>query len=401
MRLQEICKDYLNLKRSYTYFALRWFGMKGKITLLILNFIYSFGSCVSYISKFSSHDIYTYLLVMTTRACVLLVNKLFLSDSKYESNLNLAVIIILFFILSFLCLSDNVKNLKFSAYYGFVSIILMVLTCLLITAFNSFFDGNYDSDLFTFNYFSISSHKKDDFLNRVATIILSFSFHTYTFSIYENLDDRTTKKMMVSTCIGVLISSLSYLTIGATIYFSFGEKIFNFEDSIFEVLVTTKGGFALIIFFAINVLMSFPISFFSVKAYALYALPLVWELIKEMLAKIKAKVISCCKSEEVGKQKIIRLSNKGSFSVHQEKTKTINNDLNHSQLGQATDNDEHPKSSHEEEHDNEDENHHHHAEFSPFVSFIVIIVLFGLIYYICIRYGNSKYVSNKVMLLLL
>lgn len=36
---------------SYTTFALRWWGMKGKVLIMFLNIVYSLGSCLSYISK--------------------------------------------------------------------------------------------------------------------------------------------------------------------------------------------------------------------------------------------------------------------------------------------------------------------------------------------------------------
>lgn len=202
------------------------------------------------------------------------------SMAKNYSNVLMLTIVFVLILLSF---SNNVRSLKKAANYGFLGIFLMLFFTFGMIIYNSYF-SNLEHDIYTkYNYSSINSSFSNAF-NQLAIIILSFHFHTYTFSIYECLDKQTNKKMMISCNIGIMISTLVYLIIGSSIYLTFGNYVVK-EENMFLLLSTNKFGFLINMSFCVSVLMSFPISFFSIKGYLFYIIPYIRDYINNKVFK--------------------------------------------------------------------------------------------------------------------
>lgn len=203
-------------------------------------------------------------------------------------------LIFLSLILVFSVFSNDVNSLKSTAKYGFYAIlctILLVAANVLSTCYSETMIANNSYD---YNFFSIP--KIQDFNNSFAIIVLSFSFHSYTFSIYECLEQRTTGKMMISSQVGILISTLSYMFVGGSIYLIYGQSVIEMSD-ITKLLSKNTFGLLINMFYATSVLMSFPISFFSLKNYIFYIIP----YFKDFFISI-GNIISCKKATHTNHQ---------------------------------------------------------------------------------------------------
>lgn len=299
---------------------------------------------------------------------------------------SLVILFLLFFILSFFCLSENIKSLKASAQYGFVAIILMIGTCLMITLVNSASQlSENDWKNKQFNFFGILKHESNEIVNRIAIIVLSFSFQTYTFSLYDSLQDRSPYNMMVSTSYAVVTSTLCYIIVGAILYLNYGESVLEYESALI-LLSKTKFGFLILFLFSVNILMSFPISFFSVKSYTLFVIQLAWDKVSTYHKNYKNK------SKESKSQVSHLQSNERKSEInHEDKIdpsilEIPNNDKTVFEKLEQT-------MMIKDERLSEKNDHHQNEEFSWAVRSIISTALFGLTYFICYKYGNSKYVS--------
>lgn len=308
------------------------------------------------------------------------IESLFKIDEKDQ--LQSISTIIIFVTLAFLSLTNNIKNLKFSAYYGFYSIIAMVLGCLSMIAYNSYIELRVNSLYFEFNYFELSSLALS--LNQVSIVVLSFSFHTYTFSIYETIEKPTTKKMMICTSVGILLSMMIYLMIGGIIYISYGEMLRS-QPNVVSVINKSSFGIFINIAFSINVIMSFPMSFFSVKSYTLYVLPLIWSWFRSVFGKEKESHSTYSKELHEKRQSITSNNSLDKLSSEHEFDQCYNAHEN---------NDEHETKLNEENHN---ANHSSHTELPYIVNLITTLFLFGLITIICFKLGDSKYVSEALL----
>lgn len=282
--------------------------------------------------------------------------------------------IIMIIILVLLSLSNDVKSLQSSSYYGFYAIIVMVGLSLVMVSFTSLEEPRLEQLDFDFNYYQFQSGA----FQSIAVIILSFSFHTYTFSIYDCLEKPTTKKMMVSTSVGVLISTLCYLIIGSTVYVSYGEMI-NSSTKISDILASTSIGFFINAAFCINIIMSFPISFFSVKSYAFYAIPLIASALKGL----------CAKKPDVEDENVV---NKHSGTELDHKIKEIDEQAE----AENERNDTIPENNQEdlqENHHADHDSHGHHEELNDGIKFIITILLFASILFLARAVSVTKYVS--------
>lgn len=127
------------------------------------------------------------------------------------------------------------------------------------------------------NFLSIDFSSNEVYMC-IACIILSFSFHNYTFSLYECLDSPDTKKMIITSSVGIMISILIYLIVGTIDYIMYGESI---KDSILDTLGFSPLAVLENISFVLNVVMSFPVTFSAVKNYIILLLQLLITAIKE------------------------------------------------------------------------------------------------------------------------
>lgn len=207
------------------------------------------------------------------------------------ANIDIYILLFIGILLIIPSLSRNAKSLRFSSRLGFYSIILIIILIAVMVLYNSKYHVRNDSLSFIYNIFSLKDISSTN--NSIATIILSFSFHSYAFSIYELLENKTTKKMMISSSIGIMISAISILFLGTTLYLNYGKYILTVD--IFHILSKSSLGLIIIIFFTFSVLMSYPISFFSLKNYIFYLIPLIIELIKSWIQCC----CNCCFKESI------------------------------------------------------------------------------------------------------
>lgn len=300
--------------------------------------------------------------------------------------------IIMIIVLVILSMSNNVKSLQSSSYYGFYAIVVMVGLSLLMVSITSLEEPRLEQLDFDFNYFSFQAGSSQS----IAVIILSFSFHTYTFSIYDCLEKPTTKKMMVSTSVGVLISTLCYLIIGSTIYVSYGEKI-NEYSKISDILGSTTIGFFINLAFCINVLMSFPISFFSVKSYAFYAIPLIVGAIKELCARKPIHEPESTISKHSGTE-LEQKPKEILESAENERNDTIPENFDNISQGSNQHNAQHGQLDHNDQHDHQHDAHGQHDELNDGVKFIITILLFASILFLAREVSVTKYVRKPILI---
>lgn len=332
---------------------------------------------------------------------------------------NYLLLIIVFIVLGSLSLSDNVKNLKKAAHYGFYAIIVMIFAVFYLVLFDAYKSEINVDTLHSYNFYSLGDG--GSVTSNLAIIILSFSFHTYTFSIYECLDNPSTKKMMVSSSIGILISTVIYLVVGSSIYLTYGDKIV--DDDIFQVLSGKQSGLFIIVSFCISVVMSFPISFFSIKSYALYILPYIRDIISGFIcgkkeekkhddSDIRSNSTTKALENFMPNKTIIEEGNEedeqSANSEHSNDSDDENERSNQVVLatikGEKKDHDDSVAISdhhaHSHGHGHDDHEHHHHPEELSFVSKIcVTILMFVGLYFICLYLKTMKYVRFIILYL--
>jgi hypothetical protein len=193
-------------------------------------------------------------------------------------------IIIGLWLFSFL-LSQDVAGIKKSAYWGSSGIILFLFIILLDFLDCSYF-GIVMNDKININY--MNDLLKDDSIQCIACIILSFSFQTYATSIYECLEEKNEKTMMVTTSIGIFISMLIYLLVGTVGYFTYEDKINEYyiliQDRNFKVFPIVI--LYLNIAYLLNVLMSFPLTFFALRYKWILLIKITLTLIRNKITGI-------------------------------------------------------------------------------------------------------------------
>lgn len=284
--------------------------------------------------------------------------------SEAEKAQNFYIIIGLYLLLAAISLSENVKGLQRSAFYGFVAIIYMIFLVFINGLFQANEDIRIDSAYFDVNYNQIIG-TNNEITDKLAIIILSFSFHSYIFPIYECLNKPTTKKMMISCSLGILISTVAYIVIGAGLYIGFGSHVYD-RTEIYEVIKFNKIGFGIVFFYCVSVVMSFPISFFSVKSYTLYVLPILRDLITKLICKHKVE------------------------HIEEDEKNTLNKSNHHDNLHINTIiKDEETKVEHIEE-----ENKHHSEPLSKVSQYIVAFLLYTGVFTLCYYVYSLKYIFS-------
>jgi len=273
---------------SYTTMALRWWGMKGKIFCMILNMVYSFGSCLSYI--IISLNVTTNVLVH------------FMTQENYE-DLSDYFILIYGAILATFCFSNNVTSLRSSARMGFFAIIVIIILVFVRTMTASYKGLRFDSKSFQYSFFG--SGDITDVNQSISIIILSQSYHSYTFSIYECIDNPNLEKMMISSAIGILLSTTVYALVGCSLYLIFGSHTLLTDDMSTILRFTTLGSI-ICIAYVVSTLMTFPLSFFSLKNYVYYVTPYFQEWGREFCSYLKKKCSNSADNEDSS-----NISNKG------------------------------------------------------------------------------------------
>ena len=285
------------------------------------------------------------------------MGEIFLTDKKLLSMLlGLWLLIYVY--------KGDISGIKSAALWGVLGIIMYLVlnvTNLLYCSWNE--DIIEDKDL---SFFTLNANLYD-ITSSIATILLSFSFHTYCFSIYECLDSPDQKKMIVTSSIGIFVSMLIYLLVGTIGYILYGSKI---TDSILDSM--SFSGLAVLenISFVVNVVMSFPLTFSALKHYFMFLV--------EILVSIIVK--TCIKKKENLVEKT-SFSRTQTSSVRNTKIEDLDESINLHQ--QAL---KHP--THHKRPD-----HLHIVHIPNFIEYILIFLLFLSIFYTANTYPNMKIVS--------
>lgn len=196
------------------------------------------------------------------------VGDFFISDEKVLS-------IILGLWLLIYCYSKEISGIKAAAYWGMLGILFFLLLNLANLLYLTWIE-NVDENM-NLNFISPDWNNYDVW-SSISTIILSFSFHTYAFAIYDCMDTPEPKKMIITSSIGIFVSMLIYLLIGAIGYIHYGEKI---SDYILDSIGLGSIGVLENISFIINVVMSFPLTFISMKHYLMFVIEITVTLIRD------------------------------------------------------------------------------------------------------------------------
>ena len=218
-----------------------------------------------------------------------------------SNKFRLFTIIMFAIILIFMCFSNDIKSLKTSSKYGFYSIILIIIVNILSTLYYSYISSRLYPKSFLHNFFINNNSSLNDINTSLSIIILSYSFHTYTFNLYEMIENKTPPKMMLSSNLGVLLSTFIYLFLSASVFIYFGQRL-TIVDLAVEYSKTAFGT-AVVLAFSFSVIMTFPISFFSLKNYFFYFLPYIWLFIKNPKKYLYSESDNNHKDEPLNKTK--------------------------------------------------------------------------------------------------
>ena len=262
-------------QRSYLIFSEMVFGHVGSVIILICQFMSAFGGCLSYIVIFNK--------VVPNLFTFTISNK-FLSNDKIFT-------VVLGVLLFFFCYKQDVNIIKSAAKYAVFAVLLFFGVTILdfIVAVTS------QSRLISINS-EWNKEKKDEILyglnnsekyslnerisniiSAVACIILSYSFHIFTFSIYGVMGKISRKQFFITTSVSVFITTIIYLICGTIGYLLYYDTL---KDSILDAIQETWLSSLLSLANVINVIMTFPITFSAVKNYFILFVGIVITLIR-------------------------------------------------------------------------------------------------------------------------
>ena len=262
-------------QRSYLIFSEMVFGHLGSVIILICQFMSAFGGCLSFIVIFNK--------VVPSLLSFSLSNNVF-SDEKIFSS-------ILGVILFFYCYKQDVNIIKSAAKYAVFAVLLFFLVTILDFIFAVFSQNRLinlnsqwnqekrDEILYGLNRSNYSFKERvKNIITAVACIILSYSFHIFTFSIYGCMGKISRKQFFITTSVSVLITTIIYLICGTIGYLLYYDDL---NDSILDAVSETWLSSLLSLANVINVIMTFPITFAAVKSYFLLFMGIMITLIRD------------------------------------------------------------------------------------------------------------------------
>jgi hypothetical protein len=279
--------------------------------------------------------------------------------------------------LLFYCYQRDISGIKAAAYWGVLGIISFLVLIIVDLLYRSWTEDMLMDK--TLNFISLNIFD-EDFPSCFACLILSFSFHSYTFSIYECLESPSPKKMLISSSIGIFISTLIYLLVGSIGYILYGKLL---TDSILDTMGTSTLSIMTSICFVINVIMSFPLSFSALKHYFCFLLQIILTLLRDCS--------KCCKKDLSATTNTNLIDKHDPHSVTQTVSKPI-----HSKESNTRE-DEYTSEVDEETDVHQEESHHkllNYVQIPEWVEFILIFLLFISIFYVANKYQKMKIVYN-------
>ena len=260
-------------QRSYLIFSEMIFGHFGSIIILICQFMSAFGGCLSFIVIFNK---------VIPKVFTFSMSNDYIADDKVFTT-SLAVILL------FYCYRQDVNIIKEAAKYAVFAILLFfVLTIIdfIVAVFsqkrliNINSTWNEQKKYEILNGLNNPNHEKRlaNIITAVACIILSYSFHIFTFSIYGCMGKITRKQFYLTTSISVVITTIIYLICGTIGYLLYSDTL---TDSILDSIQDSWLSYLLSIANVINVVMTFPITFSAVKNYFVLFIGIISTLIRD------------------------------------------------------------------------------------------------------------------------
>ena len=237
--------------RNYLVFSERIFGKFGKFIILIFNFGSAYGTCLSFV-------------IIISKVIPHVVNISF--GEKTITNDNIFLYIVLGIVLYIYCFKKDVSGIKNAAYYAFLGIILFFI----LTIVDFFYSIREEDIIQTLQNLTIKDilWGMDDNvyskLTSIACIILSFSFHIFTFSIYGCMGEITIYEFIITSTITIFLCATIYLICGI---FGFLLYYNNLYDSIIDAIGDKFLNTLLSLSFCMNIIMTFPITFTGLKNY--------------------------------------------------------------------------------------------------------------------------------------
>lgn len=283
------------------------------------------------------------------------------------------------------CYQKDLSAIKTAAYWGvlgIVSFLFLDITDLLIRSWNESIPEDRPMNFVSIDFYDYNVYTS------IATIILSFNIHTYTFSIYECMDSPDARKMIVTSSIGIFTSTLIYLLVGTIGYILYGNQI---TDSILDSMGYNNISILMCISFVVNVVMSFPITFNSLKHYFIFLVQLCITLLKD----------SCCKSKK--KDNVFLTNhNETNVKVRNQELLTKDNETkieNEDEANESVSEDEDEGDFDEPTHHVSHVAHHKMIEIPEYIEFIIVSGLFFLIFYTANKFPDIKTVKLLALIL--
>ena len=237
--------------KNYLIFSEKIFGKLGKFIILNFNFCSAYGNCLTFVILFSK--VIPHIVNIT------------LGDKTLTNN-NIYLSIILGIILYIYCFKKDVSGIKNAAYYAFYGIIFFFL----FTIIDFFYSIRQEDVILKFQKLTLNDilwgmdNNWYSKLTSIACIILSFSFHAFTFSIYGCLGQLTIHEFVITSTITIFICATIYLICGIFGFLLYYNTLY---DSIIDAVGDKFLNTLLSLSNCVNVIMTFPITFAGLKNY--------------------------------------------------------------------------------------------------------------------------------------
>lgn len=266
-------------QNNYLAFIERIIGQWGKLLLLILNFFSAYGSCLSYI-----------IIFLKIVPSVIRINL----GVEWISN-DVFICICLAVVLMYYCYRQDVSGIKKAAYWGFIGIILFFVLTIVDFLYTVYIGADlHDEALIGKNPESSTI----DIICAISCLILSFSFHVYTFSIYDCMGTTNMRSFLITASVGVLVSMTIYLLVGSIGYMLYANTI---VDSILDSMGEKTLNTFLSLANMVNVIMTFPITFNALKHYYCFIIEVILTAVRNLF-----RVIFCVKFPKKPQESIIK-----------------------------------------------------------------------------------------------
>ena len=235
--------------KNYLIFSDKVFGKFGKFIILSLNFGSAYGNCLTFIIIFSK-----------VVPKILIISLGDISIPKFHLLLILGIILFVY------CFKKDVSGIKKAAYYAFLGVIFFFI----LTIGDFFYSLKTKEILLKLEemkneeIFWGMEHNWYSKLTSISCIILSFSFHIFTFSIYGCMGEITIEEFIITANGTIFICAIIYLICGIIGFLLYYDSLY---DSILDAIGNKFLNTLLSLSNCIFVIMTFPITFSALKNY--------------------------------------------------------------------------------------------------------------------------------------